>query len=110
MVCNISYFQSTGHRWYQDTAHIDVAGGARARGSGAPGVRSQGFPCRPSIPTEEGLLNVSSGSVGLLSTGGLGVTTPDALAGKLRCCTVRDITVYCICRVRSPVKTLDRDR
>jgi hypothetical protein len=24
------YFQSTGHRWYQDTARIDVAGGVRA--------------------------------------------------------------------------------
>ena len=38
---------------------------------------------------------MSSGCVGLLSTGGLGVTTPDALAGETG--AVRDIILYLSC-------------
>ena len=33
--------------------HADIAGGVRARDSDA-GFKSQGFPCRPSILSEEG--------------------------------------------------------
>lgn len=68
---------------YGTTARIGVAGGVRPLMAPVlQGSEVKGFPCRPSIPSEEDFLNVNSGFVGLLSTGGLGVTTPDALAGE----------------------------
>jgi hypothetical protein len=51
------YFQSTGHRWYRDTARIDVAGGVRALVAPVPqGSEVKGFlvdrPSRPKKASE----------------------------------------------------------